>query len=144
MAESGLALRAIVRGVQRSVNYMVDCLLIDKNPGERQRLASILSAFGLTCEERSGAEEGIRFCHERRPEVVVMEASRLTATKEFLRLVKYQGRTSRRPVVILYAERPDMEAMGETIMEGAADFLMLPFDGDLLRFKLEQAGVLRH
>jgi two-component system, chemotaxis family, chemotaxis protein CheY len=123
---------------------MVDCLLIDKNPGERQRLLHILSSLGLNCEERSGSEEGIRFCHERRPEVVVMEASKRTATKEFLRLVKYQGRTTSRPVVILYAERPDLEAMGETIMDGAADFLMMPFDGDLLRFKLEQAGVLAH
>jgi two-component system, chemotaxis family, chemotaxis protein CheY len=123
---------------------MVDCLLIDKNPGERQRLLHILSSLGLNCEERSGSEEGIRFCHERRPEVVVMEASKRTATKEFLRLVKYQGRTTSRPVIILYAERPDLEAMGETIMDGAADFLMMPFDGDLLRFKLEQAGVLAH
>jgi two-component system, chemotaxis family, chemotaxis protein CheY len=123
---------------------MVDCLLIDKNPGERQRLMNILSGLGLECAERSGAEEGIEFCNERHPDVVVMEASRLSATKEFLRLVKYQGQKIRRPVVILYAERSDMEAMGETIIEGAADFLMMPFDRDLLRFKLEQAGVLTH
>jgi DNA-binding NtrC family response regulator len=123
---------------------MVNCLLIDKNPGDRQRLLQILTGLGLNCEERSGAVEGIRFCNERRPEVVVMEASGVHATKEFLRLVKYHGRPTRRPVVILYAEQPDMTAMGETIMEGAADFLMMPIDRDLLRFKLEQAGVLPH
>lgn len=123
---------------------MVNCLLIDKNASERQRLVGILSGLGLKCDERAGTEEGIRFCHERRPDVVVMEASGMTATKEFLRLVKYQGRTTRRPVVILYADTPDLEAMGETIMDGASDFLMMPFDGDLLRFKLEQAGVLPH
>jgi two-component system, chemotaxis family, chemotaxis protein CheY len=121
---------------------MINCLLIDKNPNERQRLLQILSGFGLNCEERAGAAEGIRYCHERRPEVVVMEASGLTATKEFLRLVKHQGRSTRRPVVILYADQPDMDAMGESIMNGAADFLLMPFDRDLLRFKLQQAGVL--
>jgi two-component system, chemotaxis family, chemotaxis protein CheY len=123
---------------------MVNCLLIDKDPEERQRLMQILSGFGLNCDELSCAEEGLRFCHERRPEVVVMEASAVSETKDFLRLVQYRGRASRRPIVILYANSPDMEAMGETIMEGAADFLMLPFDRDLLRFKLEQAGVLQH
>jgi DNA-binding NtrC family response regulator len=123
---------------------MVNCLLIDKNPGERHRMLQILSGLGLKCEERSGPEEGIRFCHERSPEVVVMEASGVTAAKEFLRLVKYHNRATRRPVVILYAARPNIEDMGDTIIQGAADFLMMPVDRDLLQFKLEQAGVLTH
>jgi two-component system, chemotaxis family, chemotaxis protein CheY len=121
---------------------MVNCLLIDKNPVERQRLQQILDAAGFHCDERAGAEEGIRFCQESSPDVVVMEASAVKATKEFLRLVRYQGRASRRPVVILYADKPNMEAVGETIIDGAADFLVKPFDRDLLLFKLEQAGVL--
>jgi len=123
---------------------MVNCLLIDKNPLERQRLQQMLGAIGFHCDERAGAEEGIRFCQESSPDVVVMEASGIKATKEFLRLVRYQGRTSRRPVVILYADRPNMEAVGENIIDGAADFLVKPFDRDLLLFKLEQAGVLTH
>jgi DNA-binding NtrC family response regulator len=123
---------------------MVNCLLIDKNPGERQNMMQILNALGLNCEERAGAEEGIQFCHERRPEVVVMEASGLAAAKEFLRLVKYQDRSVTRPIVILYANKPDMAAMGETIMEGAADFIMMPVTRDLLQFKLAQAGVVTH
>ena len=86
---------------------MVQCLLIDKNPGERQRLQLILEGLGLNCDERSGVEEGIRFCHENHPEVVMMEASLLPATREFLRLVKYQGRSSHKPVVLLYADKPD-------------------------------------
>ncbi len=123
---------------------MVNCLLIDKNPNERQRMLQILNGLGLHCDERAGAEEGIRFCHERRPDVVVMEASGVPAVKEFLRLVRYQGQKTRRPVVILYANQPDIADMGETIMHGAADFLMMPVDRDLIQFKLEQAGVLVH
>jgi two-component system, chemotaxis family, chemotaxis protein CheY len=121
---------------------MVNCLLIDKNPVERQRLQKMLTGIGISCEERDGAEAGIRFCQEAHPDIVVMEASGVTAAKEFLRLVRYQGRTSNRPVVILYADKPNMESVGETIIEGAADFLVKPFDRDLLLFKLEQAGVI--
>ena len=123
---------------------MVNCLLIDKNPAERQRLHQILSDVGIQCEERDGAEEGIRFCQESSPDIVVMEASGVGAAKEFLRLVRYQGRQSDRPVVILYADKPNMESVGETIIEGAADFLVKPFDRELLLFKLEQAGVISH
>ena len=45
-------------------------------------------------------------------------------------------------VVILYANEPDAEEIGQSIMEGAADFIMQPFDLELLQFKLRQAGVL--
>ena len=123
---------------------MLNCLLIDKNPVERQRLLQILGSIGIHCDERAGAEEGSRFCQEQSPDFVVMEASGVTAAKEFLRLVRYQGRHNRKPVVILYADKPNMATVGETIIEGAADFLMKPFDRDLLLFKLEQAGVLPH
>jgi len=34
--------------------------------------------------------------------------------------------------------------VGESILAGAADFLVKPFDSKLMRFKLEQAGVLAH
>ena len=123
---------------------MVNCLLIDKNPAERQRLHQILGGVGIHCEERDGAEEGIRYCQDSNPDIVVMEASGVTATKEFLRLVRYQGRQSSRPVVILYADKPNMASVVETIIEGAADFLVKPFDRELLLFKLEQAGVISH
>jgi len=45
-------------------------------------------------------------------------------------------------VVILYANEPDAEEIGQSILEGAADFIMQPFDLELLQFKLRQAGVL--
>lgn len=123
---------------------MINCLLIDKNPLERHRLSQILHGLGVNCSEREGAEEGIIFCQDQRPDFVMMEATTAAATKDFLRLVGYQGHRSRRPVVIFYADLPDVDTMAETIMDGASDFLMKPFDRDLLQFKLQQAGVLPH
>ncbi len=123
---------------------MVRCLLIDKNAAERSRILGFLNGFGFECVEREGADEAIRFCQESLPHVVLMEASALPATKEFLRLVKYHGQTHQKPIVILYSENPDLSAMGSSIIQGASDFLVTPFDRDLLHFKLEQAGALPH
>jgi hypothetical protein len=44
-------------------------------------------------------------------------------------------------VVFLYADTPDTEMFGQSILEGAADVLMMPCDSDLLHFKLRQAGI---
>jgi two-component system, chemotaxis family, chemotaxis protein CheY len=121
---------------------MISCLLIEKNPSDRVHLVQILSGLGIECAETSGAEEGIRFCQNQKPDVVVMDASAAGLAKDFMRLVQYQGRRTKRPVVILYADKPDVGSMTDSIMDGASDFLMKPFDRDLLQFKLQQAGVL--
>ena len=123
---------------------MVRCLLIEKNAAERSRIMGFLNGFGFECIEREGADEAIRFCQESQPQVVLMEASAVPATKEFLRLMSYQGRSNKKPIVILYSENPDLSAMGDSIIQGASDFLVAPFDGNLLQFKLEQAGALPH
>jgi DNA-binding NtrC family response regulator len=68
----------------------------------------------------------------------------LPEAREFLRHATYQGQRTGRPVVIVYADQPNFETMGEMILDGAAEFLMKPFSKDLLQFKLKQAGVLAH
>jgi len=90
----------------------------------------------------SDVETGIRYCHENKPDLVLMAAGALPRSKEFLRLVRYQGQQSGRPVVILYTDEVSMELMGESILQGASEFIMTPFDLELLSFKLRQSGIL--
>ena len=123
---------------------MVECLLIESNSAERKRLAALLTGLGIHCEEREMAAEGVRYALEKLPEVVMMEASALPTTREFLRLVGYQRTQKSKPIVILYSDTHDVEAVVQSIYEGAAEFLARPFDRDLLKFKLVQAGVLNH
>lgn len=121
---------------------MVSCLLIDRNAGERRKLSGYMAELGFLCMELPAPEDGIRYCHDHSPDVVVMEASALADAREFLRLTAISGRRTGRPIVILYADKPDFETMGESILEGAAEFLLKPFDRDLLKFKLRQFGVV--
>jgi len=123
---------------------MVSCLLIDANAAERSRIGDLVRGFGMDCIERAGAVEGMRYCAERLPEVVLMDASVGPETDEFLRRVRRQARGKTMPVIILYSDAPDMAAMGQSILEGAAEFLVKPFDARLLSFKMEQAGLIKH
>jgi CheY-like chemotaxis protein len=60
--------------------------------------------------------------------------------RDFVRRLRQSGR-GKPPVVFLYADTPDTEMFGQSILEGAADVLMMPCDSDLLHFKLRQAGI---
>lgn len=99
-----------------------------------------MSELGFHCMAVSGTAEGVEVCGDRTPDVVVMEASQFDDARHFLGLAA----TSRgsQPVVLVYSDTVDFETMGETILDGAAEFLLKPFDRDLLRFKLRQSGVL--
>jgi two-component system, chemotaxis family, chemotaxis protein CheY len=121
---------------------MVSCLLIDNNTYERGRISGLLDQLGVMSHQHSDMEAAIRFCQDNKPDVVMLDASALPHANEFLRLVRYQSRNTGRPVVILYASDASMAQMGDSILNGASEFMMVPFDLDLLRFKLTQSGVL--
>lgn len=121
---------------------MAQCLLIDEDRAERQRLSRLLAGLGIDTAETGVAEEAVTFCNDNSPDVVMMAAGipgRMP--KDFVKRMR-RARHGKMPVVIVYADRPDTEMIGRSILEGAADVIMKPFDRDLLRFKLKQAGVI--
>jgi two-component system, chemotaxis family, chemotaxis protein CheY len=121
---------------------MVECLLIDKDPTERKRVSQLLGDLGMNFTESSAAVDGLKYCNDNFPEVVVMAASTDgMAPSDFIRSVRRTPR-GKKMVVILYADAPDADEIGQSILEGAADFIMQPFDRELLQFKLHQAGVI--
>ncbi len=119
---------------------MVSCLLVDQNGSERSRLAKILDGLGFECSESDHLDQAVRFAQASMPELILCNASEQTPAQEFLRLVKGGGLQQLQPVVIFYADAPKMDAMGASILAGASDFLIQPFDDRILKFKLEQAG----
>jgi DNA-binding response OmpR family regulator len=120
---------------------MVSCLLIEHDDAQRRQLAEMLATLGMECTGVARADEGLAACRALRPDVVIMEANAPQNLRPFLRLTNAGG-PRQRPVILFYSKTADMSVIGETILSGAAEFLMLPFDRDLLRFKLRQAGVL--
>jgi CheY-like chemotaxis protein len=131
-------------GIPMALERFVDmtrCLLIDDDGRGRQYLEQMLAGLGLETLLTSGTEDAVRFCNDNAPDVVMLSASAGgMAPREFVKRLRLSGR-GKPPVVFLYADTPDTEMFGQSILEGAADVLMMPFDRDLLHFKLRQAGI---
>lgn len=120
---------------------MTRCLLIDEDGKGREYLAQMLTGLGLETALTAGTDDAVRFCNDNSPDVVMLSArSRAAVPRDLVRRLRMSGR-GRPPVVFLYAETPDAEMFGQTILDGAADVLMMPLDRDLLLFKLKQAGL---
>jgi two-component system chemotaxis response regulator CheY len=122
---------------------MVSCLLLNDNTLESARIAGLLGELGIHCTVMVDVEDGIRFANSSAPDVVLVEATTMPRAREFMGLVRNQNRNTGRPVVILYATSATVSEMGEGILNGASEFMMAPFDVELLEFKLLQSGVLK-
>jgi two-component system, chemotaxis family, chemotaxis protein CheY len=121
---------------------MTKCLLIDEDNKGRRCLEQMLSGLGVETSLMTGADDALRYCNDNAPDVVMLSAdTRGVAPKELVKRLRFNAQ-GKPPVVFLYAEHADTDMFGQTILEGAADVLMMPFDLDLLRFKLRQAGVI--
>jgi CheY-like chemotaxis protein len=120
---------------------MTKCLLIDEDGKGRRYLEQMLSGLGLETSLSAGADDALRFCNDNAPDVVMLSAkARGVVPRELVKRLRLSSH-GKPPVVFLYAETPDTDMFGQTILEGAADVLMMPFDRDLLHFKLRQAGI---
>lgn len=121
---------------------MVSCLVIERDDAQRQQLTSMLETLGMDCTSVARAGDGLAVLQDLRPDVVVMEASEAGSVRPFLRLARHGARSRRGPVLLFYSKKASLDVIGETILNGAAEFLMLPFDRELLSFKLKQSGIL--
>ena len=120
---------------------MTKCLLIDRDSSERRRLEQLLGALGLETVF-SAADDALQFCNDNAPEVVMLSADAPGMAPQDLVKRLQLCSPGKPPVVFLYAETANTDMFGQTILEGAAEILMMPFDRDLLQFKLQQAGVI--
>ena len=84
---------------------MVRCLLIDRDATERKRVSQLLGDLGLNFAESSAADEGLKYCNDNSPDVVVMAASPEGMTpSDFIRRMRKTAR-GKKTVVILYADK---------------------------------------
>lgn len=121
---------------------MTSCLLVDEDLAERQRVLRLLNSLGLDTAQSGAPDDAVKYCNANSPDVVMMSAGlQGSPLSDFVARLN-RGVKGRKPVVILYAERPDMEMIGRSILQGAADVIMKPFDSEILQFKLRQAGII--
>jgi two-component system, chemotaxis family, chemotaxis protein CheY len=120
---------------------MTKCLLIDEDGKGRRYLEQMLSGLGLETALTAGADDAVRYCNDNAPDIVMMSADRRgMQTRDLVKRLRFSA-SGKPPVVFLYSAHADTEVIGQSILEGAADVLMMPFDCDILKIKLKQAGL---
>lgn len=122
--------------------WMTRCLVVDEDHDERSALGRLLGNYGFELSETGTADAALRHCRQFVPDVIIT-TERLGGMPpaEFIRRVRRTGRGCK-PVVLVCTEKADSGEIGRAIVEGAAEYLLRPFDREILEFKLRQVGLL--
>jgi two-component system chemotaxis response regulator CheY len=112
------------------------CLVVDDSPTIRKISRRILQCLDFEVDEAENGQTALAECEYRMPDVILLDWNMPTMNGiEFLRLLRRMEGGSA-PNVIFCTTENDVEHIREAFAAGANEYLMKPFDAEMLRTKL--------
>ena len=118
------------------------CLVVDDSRVVRKVARRILEDLGFEVAEAGDGAEALAWTRTAMPDVVMLDWNMPVMNGvEFLRRLRQEpGGTE--PRVIFCSVENDLDRIREALDEGACEYIMKPFDGDIVASKLMLAGAL--
>lgn len=118
------------------------CLVVDDSRVVRKVARRILEANGCTVEEACDGQQALDACRATLPDFVLLDWNMpVMDGLTFLRALRKEFGPDI-PAVIFCTTENDMAHIQMAITNGAQEYIMKPFDEDILVGKLGQAGLL--
>ena len=112
------------------------CLVVDDSPIVRKIAGRILRGFGFEVDDAENGQIALQKCEYRLPDVILLDWNMPVMTGiDFLRLLRRMEGGST-PAVILCTTETDVDHIREAFEVGADEYIMKPFDVEVLRAKL--------
>lgn len=119
------------------------CLIADDSQIIRMVLAKIFSNFGFDVEVAEDGDEVIEKCFAIEPDIIVMDWW-LPVIDGIDVLYKIRNdKRIRQPRIVFCSSNNTPEKIAEALQGGADDYLMKPFDEDIIKSKLIILGLLK-
>ncbi len=121
---------------------MKSCLIVDDSKVIRMVAKKILHELSFETEEAEDGKVALDICVKHMPDAVLLDWNMpIMNGIDFLReLRKLPG--GDRPVVVFCTTENDIEHIQEAITAGANEYIMKPFDSEILQAKFSQVGLL--
>lgn len=121
---------------------MKSCLIVDDSKVIRMVAKKILQELEFTTLEAEDGQGALEICLKEIPDAVLLDWNMPVMNGiEFLReLRKLPG--GDKPVVVFCTTENDIEHIQEAIEAGANEYIMKPFDSEILAAKFAQVGLI--
>ena len=120
---------------------MKTCLVVDDSKVIRMIARKILEELQFQVFEAADGQAAVSECERAMPDAVLLDWNMpIMSGIEFLReLRRMKGGDS--PVVVFCTTENDMKHIQEAIASGANEYIMKPFDAEIIESKLKHVGL---
>ena len=121
---------------------MRTCLVVDDSRVIRKVSRHILESLDFTVEEAENGKLGLDKCVEAMPDVILLDWNMPVMNGlDFLRALRREEGGDK-PVVVFCSTENDAEHIGEAMRSGANEYIMKPFDADIIESKFAEVGLV--
>ena len=118
------------------------CLVVDDSRVVRKVARRILEGHGFAIQEAEDGQKALEACRKQMPSAVLLDWNMPVMTGiEFLKELRREFGPDKPPVMFCTTEN-DISFIEQAIEHGAQEFIMKPFDEEILLGKFAQVGLL--
>ena len=121
---------------------MKTCLVVDDSRVIRKVARKILEDLKFNCVEAEDGEKAVAAVTQQMPDAILLDWNMPVMNGlDFLKKLRSMpnGKT---PIVIFCTTENDMDHIMAALSEGANEYIMKPFDADIVQSKFAQVGLL--
>ncbi|SON57088.1 Chemotaxis protein CheY [Hartmannibacter diazotrophicus] len=121
---------------------MKNCLVVDDSSVIRKVARRILEDLSFTITEAEDGEQALRACNEQMPDAILLDWNMPVMDGiEFLgRLRELRGGDA--PKVVFCTTENDVGHIAKAIRAGANEYIMKPFDREIVEAKFQEVGLI--
>ena len=121
---------------------MKTCLVVDDSRVVRKVARRIVEDLGLSCEEAEDGVEALKACQAKMPEAVLLDWNMPNMNGlEFLTALRAEPNGGE-PKVVFCTTENDMSYIQKALEAGADEYIMKPFDAEIIETKFQQVGII--
>ncbi len=121
---------------------MKNCLIVDDSRVIRKVARRILEELDFECSEAADGLEALEACRVDMPDAILLDWNMPVMNGiEFLRRVRTEQHGDK-PVIVFCTTENEIANITEALNSGANEYIMKPFDGDIIQAKFAEVGLL--
>ncbi|WP_306029069.1 MULTISPECIES: response regulator [unclassified Stappia] len=121
---------------------MKHCLVVDDSSVIRKVARRILEDLSFEISEAEDGLKALTACRERMPDAILLDWNmpEMDGLEFLLSLRKEDG--GNKPIVVFCTTENDVAHITRAMRAGANEYIMKPFDKDIVEAKFQEAGLL--
>ena len=121
---------------------MKNCLVVDDSRVIRKVARRILEDMEFACDEAADGAQALAQCRKAMPDAILLDWNMpVMSGIDFLKALRKEDGGDA-PVVVFCTTENDMGHITEALNAGANEYIMKPFDGEILGSKFAEVGLV--